>query len=63
MPTMESRKVKVHCSISNERERTIELDNGARKAWFPKSQVTLEDDGKLIVATMPEWLALDRGFI
>lgn len=28
--------------------------------WLPKSQVEMNDDGTF---TMPEWLALEKGFI
>lgn len=30
------------------------------RVWVPKSQVENNDDGTF---TMPEWLALDKGFI
>lgn len=36
------------------------LYDGARKEWVPKSLVENNEDGTW---TMPEWLALEKGFI
>lgn len=35
-------------------------DDGANEIWVPKSQVVDNEDGTF---SMPEWLALDKGFI
>lgn len=34
--------------------------------WIPKSQIELEQDagpGDTVVITMPEWLAVEKGFV
>ena len=44
---------------------TGELDF-EKTVWLPKSQVYLEQDAgprDTVIFTMPEWLALDKGFI
>ena len=46
--------------LRNETEKAYLLFDGVREAWVPKSQVELNEDG---TATMPEWLAMDKGFI
>lgn len=33
------------------------------RVWVPKSQIEIEIAGKSAIATMPEWLALEKGFI
>lgn len=44
-------------------------DDGDKKraVWLPKSQIEIEREPKsvrgLIVATMPEWLAVDKGLV
>lgn len=40
-------------------------DTGDKKdaVWLPKSQVEIEDDGKTVTVTLPEWLAQDKGLI
>jgi len=43
-----------------ESEKAIKLDDGATKAWVPKSQIEENDDGTF---SMPEWLANEKGFI
>lgn len=43
-----------------ETEKAIQIYDGARTEWVPKSQVEENDDGTF---TMPEWLAKDKGFI
>jgi len=60
MPTVESKQIEIAVEVCRSSERAVELYDGARKAWFPKSQVTDNNNGTV---TMPEWLARDRGFI
>lgn len=49
--------------------RAVEVHDGKRSVWIPRSQ--LEDDidddeveeGQEMTITIPEWLALDKGLI
>lgn len=43
-----------YTNIETETEKAIFVDFGTRKAWMPKSQVTINDDKTI---TMPSWLA------
>lgn len=43
-----------------ETEKAIQIFDGARTAWVPKSQVEDNEDGTF---TMPEWLAKEKEFI
>ncbi len=43
-----------------ETEKAFQIFDGARTEWVPKSQVEDNDDGTF---AMPEWLAMDKGFI
>lgn len=43
-----------------ETEKGLQIFDGARTEWVPKSQVEDNGDGTF---TMPEWLAKDKGFI
>lgn len=49
-----------------ETEKAILVSDGINKGWIPKSQ--LEDDledlaGGFIQIIIPEWLAIDKGFV
>jgi hypothetical protein len=46
--------------IKAETEKAWLLFDGAKEAWVPKSQVENNKDGTF---TMPEWLAVDKGFV
>lgn len=43
--------------------KAIKLYDGAREAWLPLSQIEIEENGKTVTVTMPEWLARDKGLI
>lgn len=43
-----------------ETDKAFWLYDGTKAAWLPKSQVEENSDGTF---SMPEWLALDKGFI
>ncbi len=41
-------------------------DDGQTDVWVPKSQVEMDQDGgpgDTIIFTMPEWLAVEKGFV
>jgi len=46
--------------VRGETDKAWRLHDGKTTAWVPKSQVEDNHDGTF---TMPEWLALDKGFI
>ena len=52
--------VEVAAQVKGETEKAYRLFDGARTEWVPKSQVEKNDDGTF---TMPEWLAMEKGFI
>ncbi len=52
--------VDITVRLKAESGRGFLLDDGKTTAWVPKSQVEKNPDGTF---TMPEWLALDKGFI
>lgn len=51
--------------LCHETERAYLLDTGdEEKHWVPKSMCELErGEGRSVVATMPEWIAKEKGLI
>ena len=53
--------------IKRETDRAFLVsDDGETQSWIPKSQVKTDQDcgpGDTVVFTMPEWLAIKKGFI
>lgn len=52
-------------TIKKETDKAILLDDGDHMSWIPKSQIEFNEDVdhlKIIAVTMPEWLAIDKGF-
>lgn len=43
-----------------ETDKAIRLFDGTKTEWVPKSQIEDNGDGTF---TMPEWLAIEKGFI
>lgn len=52
--------IEIAADLRHETEKAFLLHDGDRQAWVPKAQVENNDDGTF---SMPEWLALDKGFI
>jgi len=52
--------VDVEARLVNETDAAYRIHDGKRTEWVPKSLVEANDDGTF---TMPEWLALEKGFI
>lgn len=52
--------VNIEAKIKAETEKAILLYDGSVTAWVPKSQVEDNGDGTF---DMPEFLAMDKGFI
>jgi hypothetical protein len=55
-----TRLVDITAEIRGETEKAYRLHDGTKTEWVPKSQVEDNNDGTF---TMPEWLAIDKGFI
>lgn len=61
-------QVEIKLELHRETEKAILVsDDGDRDnaVWLPVSQITMRPvgDGEIVVVTMPEWLALDKGLI
>ncbi len=56
-----SKLVDIECEIVHETEKGILLHNGTTQEWFPKAAI--EYDRRDKVATMPEYMALEKGFV
>jgi hypothetical protein len=52
--------VDIAAKLEVETDAAYRIFDGSRAEWVPKSQVERNDDGTF---TMPEWLALEKGFI
>lgn len=57
---MKEKLIDIACKILNETDKAIRIDDGTKKEWLPKSQIEDNKDGTV---TMPEWLAIEKGFI
>ena len=57
---MKRELIDIACIVRGETEKAWRLDDGTKTEWVPKSQVEQNDDGTF---TMPEWLAIDKGFV
>jgi len=66
---MSGRLIDIACEVRGESDRAYRIYDGAKTEWVPKSQIELGIDGKgidgkdVVVCTMPEWLAREKGFI
>lgn len=56
----ESDIIDIAAEIKGETDKAWRLYDGSRTEWVPKSQVEKNDDGTF---AMPEWLAMEKGFI
>lgn len=52
--------VDVAAEKRHETDKALLLFDGDQEVWVPKSQVEDNGDGTF---TMPEWLAIERGFV
>jgi hypothetical protein len=50
----------IAADLRRETEKAYLLYDGSKEAWVPKAQVENNNDGTF---SMPEWLALDKGFL
>lgn len=52
--------IEIAADLRHETEKALLLFDGDKEVWVPKTQVENNNDGTF---SMPEWLALDKGFI
>jgi hypothetical protein len=52
--------IEIAADLRHETEKAFLLHDGTKEAWVPKAQVENNNDGTF---SMPEWLAMDKGFI
>lgn len=52
--------IEIAADLRRETEKAYLLYDGSKEAWVPKAQVENNSDGTF---SMPEWLAMDKGFI
>lgn len=59
-------EVEICAEILHETTQAYWITDGDIKEWVPKSQVDLDQDGEVgdtVNFTMPEWLAIEKGFV
>lgn len=52
--------IEIAADLRHETDKAFLLFDGSKEAWVPKAQVENNSDGTF---SMPEWLAMDKGFI
>lgn len=52
--------VEIEAELKAETQLAYLLNDGSKEAWVPKTQVEDHKDGTF---SMPEWLAIDKGFL
>ncbi len=52
--------IEIAAELQGETEKAFRLFDGSKTEWVPKSQVENNEDGTF---SLPEWLALEKGFI
>lgn len=53
--------VDISGDVKRETDKAFHFYDGARTEWIPKSQCEWDPDDNTM--TMPEWLAIDKGFV
>lgn len=60
-------KTEICAEIIKETDKAFLVsDDGANSTWIPKSQIETDQDcgpGDTVVFTMPDWLAVEKGFV
>lgn len=55
--------VEVTADFVKETEKAVLVDDGDNKIWLPKSQIDYAINDNTIALVLPEWLAVDKGFV
>ncbi len=60
-----SREVEIACEIRGETALAYRVYDGKVTEWVPKSQITdyCEESNVITSVFIPEWLALEKGFL
>lgn len=53
--------IDIEGEVKGESEKAYRFYDGSKTEWVPKSQV--EWDAQEKIMTMPEWLAIEKGFV
>lgn len=63
---MSNETVEITAEVKRETDDAFLLSDGDTKEWFPKSELDHSPDpqvGDVIAFEMPEWLAIEKGFV
>lgn len=65
---MKSNLTDISVFVVHETQSAVLVHDGdeTKKVWLPKSQIEIERDAHkphLATITLPEWLAIDKGFV
>lgn len=62
---MSNKEIEISVEIKFETDLAYRVFDGARTEWVPKRFISdyCEEDGRIISIFLPEWLALEKGFI
>lgn len=55
-----SELIDIAAELKGETDKAYRIFDGSKTEWVPKSQVERNSDGTF---TMPEWLAVEKGFV
>jgi len=62
-----SKDIEICVEIKRETDAAfLVTDDGNSQSWLPKSQIQTDQNcepGDTVIFTMPEWLAIDKGFV
>ncbi|MBT7630983.1 MAG: hypothetical protein HN597_14960 [Desulfobacula sp.] len=62
----DQKKVDIYLEIKRETDKAFLVTDGESSQWLPKSQIKITrqgDPGETVLFTIPEWLAIERGFV
>ena len=61
------KKIEIYVGIKRETDAAyLVSDDGENDTWLPKSQIETDQDcgpGDTVVFEIPEWLAVEKGFV
>ena len=63
---MSNQTVEITAEVIKETDKSFVLSDGDTKEWFPKSELDHSPNpqiGDTVCFEMPEWLAIEKGFV
>ena len=60
---MKSDLVEIPCQVIRETDLAVQINDGAKKVWLPKSQMEIQHNGHETVAVMSDRLAKEKELI